>query len=197
MKFLVKLLPPVQWKFPELILMGIFAGLFLFLIYTSKAYSYLSDNPETCVNCHVMISQYASWDHGSHRRYANCNDCHIPQNNVFNKYFFKVRDGIRHSWMFSLRREPQVIYIHKTDKGTVQQNCIRCHSPLLFNPKLVSLTGNQNVHAADRACWECHRDVPHRLVNSLSSAPNALVPVPKSMVSFWFKSENSEDINKK
>lgn len=192
MKFIFKLLPPKEWRFPVLMMAGIFAGLFFFLIYISKAHSYLSDESETCVNCHIMAPQYATWSHGSHREHANCNDCHVPHNNVFNKYFFKAKDGMRHASMFALRLEPQVIFIHKAGQEVVHQNCIRCHSELLLDPKLVSSVENQKVHATDRVCWECHREVPHGRVNSLSSTPNAKVPLPESPVPAWLKKYLSE-----
>jgi cytochrome c nitrite reductase small subunit len=192
MKLIEKLLPPKNWRFPVLLMSGIFAGLFFFLFYISKAYSYLSDNPGTCVNCHIMAPQYATWSHGSHREHATCNDCHVPHNNVFNKYFFKAKDGMRHASMFALRLEPQVILIHQAGKEVVHQNCIRCHSNLLLDPKLVSSVQNQKVHATDRVCWECHREVPHGRVNSLSSTPNARVPLPESPVPDWLKKAISE-----
>jgi cytochrome c nitrite reductase small subunit len=113
MKFILKVLPPKKWRFPVLLITGIFIGLFFFLFYVSKAYSSLSDNPETCVNCHIMSPQYATWNHSSHRRYTSCNDCHVPHNNVFNKYFFKAKDGMRHASMFALRMEPQVVVIQR------------------------------------------------------------------------------------
>ena len=166
MKFIFKLLPPKEWRFPVLMMAGIFAGLFFFLIYISKAHSYLSDEPETCVNCHIMAPQYATWSHGSH--------------------------GMRHASMFALRLEPQVIFIHEAGQEVVHQNCIRCHSKLLLNPKLVSSVENQKVHATDRLCWECHREVPHGRVNSLSSTPNARVPLPESPVPAWLKEYLSE-----
>ena len=187
MDIISKLLPPKNWRFPVLIISGIFAGLFFFLFYISKAHSYLSDEPETCVNCHIMAPQYATWSHGSHREYANCNDCHVPHNNVLNKYFFKAKDGMRHASMFALRLEPQVIFIHQAGQEVVHQNCIRCHSELLLDPKLVSSVKNHKVHATDRLCWECHREVPHGRVNSLSSTPNARVPLPESPVPAWLK----------
>jgi cytochrome c nitrite reductase small subunit len=195
MKFLIKLLPHELWKLPLLILAGIFAGLIIFLFYSSKAYSYLSDSPEACVNCHIMASQYATWDHGSHRRYATCNDCHMPQDNLFNKYFFKARDGMRHAWMFTLRMEPQVILIHETGKGAVQQNCIRCHSSMLFDPKLTSSVMNQRVNVTGRPCWECHRDVPHGRVNSLSSTTNTRMPLNESVVPGWLRNINTVNYN--
>ncbi len=170
-----------------MIISSVFLGLILFLLYVSKAYSYLSDNPNTCMNCHIMAPQYATWNHSSHREVAHCNDCHVPHNNVFNKYYFKAKDGMRHATMFTLRKEPQVIFIREEGAEVVHKNCIRCHSKLLTDPKLASTVVEHNGHRTDRKCWECHREVPHGRVNSLSSVPNAKVPLPESPVPDWIK----------
>ena len=170
-----------------MVISSIFLGVVLFLLYVSKAHSYLSDNPETCMNCHIMAPQFATWNHSSHREVASCNDCHVPHNNVFNKYYFKAKDGMRHATIFTLRKEPQVIFIHEEGAGVVHNNCIRCHSNLLTDPKLLSNVEAHQAHREDRKCWDCHREVPHGRVNSLSSVPNARVPLPESPVPTWIK----------
>jgi cytochrome c nitrite reductase small subunit len=180
-----KLTPPPRWVFPVIILLGIFFGLGGYTFYISRAPSYLSDKPETCVNCHIMTPQYATWFHSSHRERAHCNDCHVPHNNAANKYYFKAKDGLRHATMFTLRKEPQVIFIKDEGKEVVQQNCIRCHEDLLDDHKLLAKTTQFAHHRTDRKCWECHRELPHGRVNSLSSVPDARVPLPKSPVPKW------------
>nr|WP_319398356.1 hypothetical protein [uncultured Carboxylicivirga sp.] len=50
--------PPEHWKIPVILALGIFWGLSFYLLYVSRAHSYLSDNPKTCVNCHIMAPQY-------------------------------------------------------------------------------------------------------------------------------------------
>lgn len=180
-----KVLPPKKWKFPVLIITGSIIGLIAFIIYTSNAVSYLSDNPETCINCHIMVPQYATWQHSSHRENATCNDCHVPHNNIFNKYYFKAKDGLRHASMFTLRMEPQVIFIHEAGKNVVHNNCIRCHNELLTDSKLNTQTNFKHYDKSERECWECHREVPHGRVNSLSSAPYARVPVKSSKTPEW------------
>lgn len=167
--------PPDNWRFFINMLIASIVGLAVFLIYESKAPSYLSDNPKTCVNCHIMAPQYATYAHSSHREWANCNDCHVPHNNVINKYYFKAKDGIRHASMFTLRKEPQVIFIHEAGQEVVQDNCIRCHSDLLDDPKLLLRTDVYQHERSERPCWECHREVPHGRVNSLSSVPNPML----------------------
>ncbi|MDQ2177577.1 cytochrome c nitrite reductase small subunit [Marinifilum sp. D714] len=181
------LTPPPKWKLPVYVILGIFFGLGCYVLYLSKAASYLSDAPETCVNCHVMAPQYATWNHSSHREVATCNDCHVPHNNVFNKYYFKAKDGLRHASMFALRMEPEVIFILDEGKEVVHNNCIRCHSQQLTDPKLAAQVPNHAHNTQDRVCWECHREVPHGRVNSLSSVPHARVPLPESPVPDWLK----------
>ena len=186
-KLIEKIKPPENWKLPVLIILGIFTGLFIYVFYISKAHSYLSDKPETCVNCHIMAPQYATWNHSSHREVANCNDCHVPHNNIFNKYYFKAKDGLRHATIFTKRAEPQVIFIHEEGQNVVQNNCIRCHKKTISDDKMTRYTSSFNHYRQDRKCWECHREVPHGRVNSLSSVPNARVPLPESPVPEWLK----------
>jgi len=182
-----KIIPPTKWKIPVIIILGMFFGFGFYIIYISNAPSYLSDNPETCVNCHIMAPQYATWIHSSHRQWTSCNDCHVPHNNVFNKYFFKAKDGLRHATIFTLRNEPQVIFIKEDGKVVVQENCIRCHEHLITDSKLLNRTKDIHANRTDRVCWDCHRETPHGRVNSLSSVPNAIVPLPESPVPEWLK----------
>lgn len=185
--FIQFFIPPQSWRVPVIILLGILAGLFASLFYISKAHSYLSDAPETCTNCHIMAPQYATWNHSSHREVANCNDCHVPHNNFLNKYYFKAKDGMRHATIFTLRAEPEVIFIKKEGQEVVHQNCIRCHENQLMNPKMMAQIQNLKSDREERKCWECHQEVPHGKVNSISSVPNAIVPLPESPVPEWLK----------
>lgn len=182
-----KLLPPASWKLPAIIVTGIILGLGIYIIDVSNAVSYLSDEPETCINCHVMVPQYATYQHSSHREHATCNDCHVPQDNVFKKYFFKAKDGLRHATMFTLRMEPQVIFIKEEGKEVVHDNCVRCHSNLVNDSKLMTQTAMLAHNKTDRECWECHREVPHGRVNSLSSTPFARIPSATANTPEWLQ----------
>ena len=191
--FFSRISPPPEWKLPVIIAAGIFSGLFFFAFYISNAPSYLSDRPETCVNCHIMAPQYATWAHSAHREFTNCNECHVPHNNVFNTYYFKAMDGLRHATVFTLRKEPQVIFIKEAGRRAVQQNCIRCHNDLIRDDKLVVLSGDSHRHRKDRNCIDCHIETPHGRVKGLSSAPDARVPLPGSPVPDWIKRVLRED----
>ena len=96
-------------------------------------------------------------------------------------------DGLRHATIFTLRAEPQVIFIKEAGINAVQQNCIRCHEKLLKDDKLQAYNKQTYHFRTDRLCWECHREVPHGRVNSISSVPYARVPLPTSNVPDWMK----------
>jgi len=186
-KVIDKIKPPPKWRLPVLFSLGIITGLFFFIIHVARATSYLSDKPEACVNCHVMAPQFATWERSNHGRFTVCNDCHVPQDNIFKKYYFKATDGLRHSYMFTFRLEPQVIRIHEAGRNAVQQNCIRCHIETI-HPISVRAISNQKIQEeGDGYCWDCHREVPHGRVNSLSSTPYARVPVLTSPVPEWIE----------
>ncbi len=161
---------PAVWRLPVWIALGVLGGLGIVAIHISRAPSYMSDAPETCMNCHVMTQAYVSWNHSSHRNVATCNDCHVPHDSVINTYAFKAKDGMRHASLFTLRLEPQVIQLSEGAVPVVEQNCRRCHEQLVGE-----------IHArawtpGDNRCWDCHREVPHGRVNSLSTAFDVNAP---------------------
>ena len=186
-KFLKAFAPPETWRFVVLILFGIFCGLVLFILHIGRATSYLSDDASACVNCHVMAPQFATWQNSSHARFTVCNDCHVPQDNVFAKYFFKASDGLRHSFMFTFRLEPQVIRIHEAGRNAVQRNCIRCHSEQIHPISVRAITAQSIQEHGEGYCWDCHRETPHGRVNSLTSNPYARTPQLSAPYPEWIK----------
>lgn len=182
------LFPTPKRQAVGLVLAGAFVGLSGYLVYMSKAYSYLSDDPAVCINCHVMGPYYATWQHSSHKNVATCNDCHVPHTSLLAKYMFKATDGLRHSTVFTLRGEPQRMQAIPEAQAVIYQNCVRCHDQL--NQEFVNtgrLTAQEVKHGDNRACWDCHREVPHMGKTSLSATPDALIPYPKSPVPRWLK----------
>ena len=186
-KFLLLLKPPPGWVLAVNLVIALLIGLFIYASYISNAVSYLSDAPETCINCHVMRTQYATWQHSSHREVAACNDCHVPQDNFFRKYAFKARDGMRHAYMFTFRLEPQVIRMHEAGVNVVQENCLNCHENTHRDTRLAGITAEQVRHGEGKLCWDCHREVPHSTVRSLVSTPHARTPLLPSPVPEWLK----------
>ncbi|OAM90361.1 cysteine hydrolase [Termitidicoccus mucosus] len=173
--------------------LGMLAGLGAYVVHISNAFSYLSDDPAACVNCHIMGSYYASHAHSSHKGAATCNDCHVPHTGVFAKYAFKARDGLYHASVFTLRGEPQAMMIKEAGANVVQANCVRCHGRLneIVAPGApVTLAGK--LHGEGHLCWDCHRDVPHGTVRSISSAPDAIVPYPESAMPAWLRAARGE-----
>ena len=170
---------------------GIVMGLVGLFMYMLRMHTYIiGDDPAACVNCHIMSPYYATWSHSSHGRDATCNDCHVPHQNLFMKYFFKGKDGMKHVAYFVTHSEHQAINAEDASAQVIMDNCIRCHTQL--NREFVT-TGRIDYMMAKRgegkACWDCHREVPHGGVNSLSSTPYAetQVPLPSSPVPEWLQ----------
>jgi cytochrome c nitrite reductase small subunit len=162
--------------------MGCFVGMGVWVATISEATSYFSDDPKACINCHVMTPEYATWQHSSHARVATCNDCHVPHDSTLSKYYFKAKDGFRHSLLFTLRKEHQVMQAIPESKQVIQENCLRCHAQVVQEVKA-------QAHAdATRSCTDCHRETPHGRVHSLSATPNAAVPALEPISSKWLKS---------
>jgi len=180
-------LPPEAWRTTVIILAGIFTGILLLVVHISNAPSYLSDEPETCINCHVMYPYFASWDKGSHGREASCAECHVPQDSFFRKYYVKGSDGLKHATWFTFRWEPQVISIKSRGVSVVQENCIRCHIDLVDMVQLVEVSGRTAAAGDGKLCWDCHKETPHGSVRSLSAAPHALVEGLPSVLPEWIK----------
>ena len=163
------------------ILAGIIFGFGFFILYVFNFASYASNEPETCMNCHVMDTQYASWSRSSHQKVANCIDCHLPHDNFAHKLYFKAMDGMRHSAIFLTRTEPEAIMIKKAGEVVVQENCIHCHSDV------VTQNANMLQGVDNKKCWDCHRFTPHGRERSLASVPNAEVPYIDSATPEWLR----------
>ncbi|NMB06303.1 MAG: cytochrome c nitrite reductase small subunit [Bacteroidales bacterium] len=186
--------PRGGWKYPAIIISGAFVGLFIYTFFTARAYSYLSNDPATCVNCHIMGPYYATWMHSSHGRNTTCNDCHVPQDSKIRGYYFKAVDGLRHSAVFTIRGEDQALQAIPASSEVIMENCVRCHTQL--NSEFIR-TGRMGFkemkEMGGHACWDCHRDVPHTRSRSLSSTPNARIPMPETHVPEWLQNLMNEE----
>jgi cytochrome c nitrite reductase small subunit len=92
------------------VLVGVAAGLAAYTFLYAKGYSYLTNNPAACTNCHVMQGQYDAWMKSSHHSVATCNDCHTPHN-LAGKYAVKANNGFWHSFYFTTGWYPDTIEI--------------------------------------------------------------------------------------
>ncbi|MBI4346234.1 MAG: cytochrome c nitrite reductase small subunit [Elusimicrobia bacterium] len=135
---------------------GLAAGLGLYTFVYAKGYSYLSSDPEACVNCHVMRPQFDGWVKSSHHAVASCNDCHLPQG-VAGKLFTKASNGFWHSYYFTTGGFPDNIQITPRNLGVAETACRSCHSDVVH-----ALDPARKPEAAGLACLRCHGAVGHQ-----------------------------------
>ena len=186
-KIISFIIPPPAWRLPVILLCGVLIGVGVFIAQISNATSYLSSDPQACINCHVMHPQYATWQRSSHSEVTTCIDCHVPHDNIFNKYRFKASDGMRHATIFTMRTEPQVIRIKEEGAAAVQANCVRCHTSVLQDISIHDITYEDVMEGRGKLCWDCHREVPHGTVRSLSATPHAIVPDSPEVLADWLQ----------
>lgn len=129
------------------------AGLAGFTFVSAEGTSYLSDNPESCVNCHVMREQFEAWNHSSHHRVATCNDCHSAHESTLAKYVSKGRNGFNHSVAFTFNTFDPVITITEYNEDLVNKSCIDCHEGM------VSAIAPDHDDAPN--CISCHQGIGH------------------------------------
>ncbi|MCD8416838.1 cytochrome c nitrite reductase small subunit [Tenacibaculum finnmarkense genomovar finnmarkense] len=184
MNFKQNILPEKKskWRQIAIVLIGIVTGLGFFMAKEASLVSYMSDDPLACVNCHVMTPMYNSWMHSSHREQASCNDCHVPHDNVFNKYFFKAKDGLFHATIFTARAEPEVMFMREASQEVVQKNCIRCHIQQVTQTKYDGWLDDHRESRTERKCWSCHQELPHGTVHGISTIKNNIAPIPTDQV---------------
>jgi len=154
-------------------------GLGLLFLVLFNAPSYLTDDPKVCINCHVMVPEYASWERGSHREVAHCVDCHIPHENFARKWAFKGASGAKDTFVFLTRGEDQVITLTNTSKRIIQDNCLRCHERQTGHLGLFNAMGLDG--SSGRWCADCHRETAHGRARGLSSTPYVLYPRTKPL----------------
>jgi cytochrome c nitrite reductase small subunit len=92
------------------------------------------------------------------------------------RYSFKAVDGLWHATAFTLRREPQVIRLSEGAVPVVEANCRRCHGPTISGVALAGCGESYTAGGSGLRCWQCHRDVPHGSVRSLSAVPGVFQP---------------------
>jgi cytochrome c nitrite reductase small subunit len=134
-------------------ILGILTGLSLFTFSYAEGASYLSDDPNACVNCHVMREQFDGWNRGSHQAVATCNDCHTPHT-FPQKWIVKGINGWNHSWAFTTGNFPNTIQIKPFNAQVAEENCIGCHETMVAN-----VHGSGETETLD--CVACHGNVGH------------------------------------
>ena len=146
-------LPPAGMVLAALV--GVFIGVSAFTFVEARGWSYLSNDPNTCVNCHIMRDQFDSWQKSSHHAVAVCNDCHVPHD-FLGKYWTKAEHGFRHSWGFTFQDFHEPIQIKESSLAAVQGNCLRCHGELVSE-----IARHSAVEKDVENCIRCHASVGH------------------------------------
>lgn len=118
------------WKFAAAVLIGSAAGLTAFTFGYARGYSYLTNDPQACANCHIMSEHYAAWMKGSHHAVATCNDCHTPHSPI-RKYVVKASNGFWHSFYFTVGGFPDPLRITSKNQAVTEAACRYCHQPIV------------------------------------------------------------------
>jgi cytochrome c nitrite reductase small subunit len=127
--------------------LGVAAGIGAYTFLYAKGAAYLSNNPATCANCHIMNDQYEGWLKSSHRAVATCNDCHTPSSFI-PKYLNKASNGFWHSFAFTTGRFHEPIQIKAHNREITDSACRKCHQEIA-----------EAIHGRD--CLRCHHSVGH------------------------------------
>jgi cytochrome c nitrite reductase small subunit len=147
---------------------GAVVGLGGFTFVYARGYSYLTDNPAACANCHVMEEQYAGWSRGSHRSVAVCNDCHTPAG-ALGKYTTKASNGFWHSYYFTVGGFPDPIQMTPRNRAVTEAACLKCHGAItssLAAPAGTTIPARAGASTAGHAapgisCVRCHASAGH------------------------------------
>lgn len=143
------------------ILFGILLGLGGYTFVYARGYSYLSDNPNVCGNCHIMDEHLDAWNKSSHKAVATCNDCHTPHSFPA-KYVVKAKNGFWHSVYFTTGRFPDPLRITPANHEVTEEGCRYCHAAVTESIDPAS-EAHRGLASADEplTCTRCHRYVGH------------------------------------
>ncbi|GJM44738.1 MAG: hypothetical protein DHS20C21_15800 [Gemmatimonadota bacterium] len=134
---------------------GVLVGAGGFTFRYAEGLSYFSTDPAACANCHIMQTQYDSWQKASHHTVARCVDCHLPHDFV-GKYLAKASNGYHHSKGFTFQDFHEPIRIKPGNSAILQANCLGCHNDMVHN-----LVAGVTTDVDAVSCVHCHRDVGH------------------------------------
>ncbi|MGE3855008.1 MAG: cytochrome c nitrite reductase small subunit [Planctomycetota bacterium] len=131
---------------------GFCAGLGAFTFVYGHGESYLSTDPEACINCHIMNQPYDGWLKSPHHAVAVCVDCHLPHDGLA-KWLSKADQGLRHSWGFTFNNFHEPIRLNGHAREIVNENCARCHADMVTH--LVP------TRDPEFDCIRCHASMAH------------------------------------
>lgn len=134
---------------------GLALGVGGFTFVYARGTSYLTNDPTTCINCHVMGPEHARWVTSSHHAVAVCNDCHAPHD-IVGKYVTKASNGVRHALAFTTGRFPDSIQLKPASRQLTNGACTSCHRNLV---EMIMPASARESDGTD--CVGCHRVVGH------------------------------------
>ncbi|WP_258456843.1 cytochrome c nitrite reductase small subunit [Helicobacter sp. 10-6591] len=151
--------------FSLLVVIILVSGAYTF--YNAKGFSYLSNDPAACNNCHIMNDVYNDYLAGPHsqkiagKERATCGDCHLPHSFV-SKWIAKAQSGVGHAYAFTFKLDelPMNLEANHKSKAIVQENCINCHIDYASNA--VNPTTHADAKIQSLSCVSCHADVGHK-----------------------------------
>ena len=135
-------------------LIGLGIGVASYTFLYAQGWSYLTNDPAACANCHIMQDHYAAWMKSSHRSVATCNDCHTPTNLVA-KYYIKADHGFWHSYAFTTGDFHEPIHMKARSQAVTESACRVCHAAIVQAIETPHRGGEQF------SCIRCHNTVGH------------------------------------
>lgn len=146
---------PRGWKSLAIgVPLGLAMGIGIYAFVYAKGYSYLTNDPAACANCHIMNDQYNGWLKSSHHSVAVCNDCHTPAGFI-PKYVTKAENGFRHSYAFTTGWFSEPLRITDHDRDVANEACRKCHQDI------VDAIEGPHPRSSMLSCLPCHRGVGH------------------------------------
>jgi cytochrome c nitrite reductase small subunit len=136
-------------------LLGILIGAGGYTFYYARGASYLSNDPGTCVNCHIMREQFDGWQKASHHAVAVCNDCHIPHD-FAGKWLVKAANGYHHSKAFTFWDFHDPIRIKPGNAAVLNASCRYCHRDFVREITAHRVIGDEELY-----CVRCHDGAGH------------------------------------
>lgn len=133
---------------------GVLGALGAFAFDYGDGTAYLTNNPASCANCHVMQTHYDGWSKSSHKDVATCNDCHLPHD-FLGKWITKADNGFFHSLAFTTNDFHEPIQIKERNRQVTQNACLHCHGDYVNHMLPTKKGGDMQL------CVHCHGDVGH------------------------------------
>lgn len=142
-----------------------------------------------CIVCHEMAPMVASYHndvHGGAGKMgikAQCVDCHMPHNNIFNYIFTKTKNGVLEGYIHFFG-DPKNIDWHsnraRRDEFVFDDGCLKCHVNFQNLPEISPKGKQMHEHYTSLlntdkkiGCASCHVETGH---NGLKNMLNYFNP---------------------